>query len=409
MKGKDSKPHIGIFGRRNNGKSAFINSITGQETSIVSRVAGTTTDPVRKSIEIPGIGPVVMIDTAGMDDRGVLGMKRVGKTTQIIKTIDLAVLLITENLFGTPEEFIVREFELWDVPFVLIHNKSDLVPSSLHFRNSLLPGMREKFIDYSALHPGNKEDVIALISKYIPESAYTKQKLIGDLIHKGDTVLLITPIDEEAPENRMILPQVQVIRDILDNDGIAVVAKEDEIGSLIARLQPRPVLTICDSQAFQKVSLSVPEDIPLTSFSIVLAKFKGDFESYMEGTPKLSGLLNGDRVLILESCTHHVACNDIGREKIPRWLSKYTGMNLEFTIVPGLSEIPGEPSDYAMVIQCGGCMITGKQLRNRLRPFIKAGIPVSNYGMTIAYVHGIFDRVIAPFHHVSVQGRTEIH
>ena len=209
--------------------------------------------------------------------------------------------------------------------------------------------------------------------------------------------MLITPIDDEAPEGRMILPQVQAIRDILDNDAIAVVAKEREIDTLLKRLQPRPALAITDSQVFKKADASIPEDIPLTSFSTVLARYKGDFENYLKGTPMLDQLENGNRILILESCTHHVSCDDIGRVKIPRWLSNFSGKQLEYEVVAGLNKVPGEITDYSMVIQCGGCMITRKQLINRLKPAVEAGIPVTNYGMAIAYMHGIYERAVAPF------------
>jgi [FeFe] hydrogenase H-cluster maturation GTPase HydF len=221
--------------------------------------------------------------------------------------------------------------------------------------------------------------------------------MIGDVISQGDLVLLITPVDDEAPEGRLILPQVQAIRDILDNDAIAVVAKEREIDTLLKTLHPRPALAITDSQAFKKADASVPDDIPLTSFSTVLARYKGDFESYLKGTPHLSDLQNGDRILILESCTHHVSCDDIGRIKIPRWLSNFTGKQLEYEVVAGLNKVPGKITDYSIVIQCGGCMITRKQLINRLKPAIEAGIPVTNYGMAIAYMHGIYARAVAPF------------
>ena len=397
MKGSDSKPHIGIFGRRNNGKSSLINSLTGQDVAIVSDVPGTTTDPVKKSIEINGIGPVVMIDTAGMDDFGDLGNKRVGKTRQVIKNIDLAIIVLSGNLFGEPELDLIAELDSWEVPSILVHNKSDVLPASKELIHSLPEGMESRIVDYSTTHPGNKEAVISLIRKNIPETAYLSKSLVGDIISQGDLVLLITPIDDEAPEGRLILPQVQAIRDILDNDAVAVVAKEREIDTLIKRLQPRPALAICDSQVFLKADASIPPDIPLTSFSTVLARYKGDFSSYLKGTPKLSELQNGDKILILESCTHHVSCDDIGRVKIPRWLSQFSGKNLEYQVVSGLNDIPGKIEDYSMVIQCGGCMITRKQLINRLKPAIDAGIPVTNYGMAIAYMQGIYRRAIAPF------------
>ncbi|MEX0987788.1 MAG: [FeFe] hydrogenase H-cluster maturation GTPase HydF [Bacteroidales bacterium] len=397
MKGRDSKPHIGIFGRRNSGKSSLINSLTGQEVAIVSEVAGTTTDPVKKSIEIPGIGPVVMIDTAGMDDFGELGLKRVGKSREIIDKIDLAILLLSANEFDEQEELLIREFEKWEVSWIIIHNKSDLAPAEQSLISKLSKEQVQKMVDYSTVDPVNKEIVIALIRDHIPETAYLFKTMVGDLVKQGDLVLLITPIDAEAPEGRMILPQVQVIRDVLNNHAVCVVAREHEINSLLKQLHPRPALAICDSQVFSMAAKSVPEEIPLTSFSTVLARFKGDFPNYLLGTPKLSELADGDHILILESCTHHVSCDDIGREKIPNWLTKFSGRELTFEVVSGLNKVPGSIHDYRMVIQCGGCMITRKQLINRLKPAIDAGIPVTNYGMAIAYMMGIYERAIAPF------------
>lgn len=397
MKGREAKPHIGIFGRRNNGKSSLINSLTGQEVAIVSAVPGTTTDPVKKSIEIPGIGPAIMVDTAGMDDLGELGHKRVGKTRDTIRKIDLAILVLAHNRFESPEEQLVAELEQWEVPWLAVHNKSDLQPLENTLKEKLSHQYGVPALDYSAVSPTNKDTLIALLRKTIPETAWLTRSLVGDIISQGDLVLLITPIDDEAPEGRLILPQVQAIRDILDNDAIAVVAKEREIDTLLKRLQPRPALAICDSQVFLKADASVPEEIPLTSFSTVLARYKGDFENYLHGTPKLSELKDGDKVLILESCTHHVSCDDIGRVKIPRWLSRFSGARLEYEVVSGLNNIPGEITDYQMVIQCGGCMITRKQLINRLKPAVDAGIPVTNYGMAIAWMQGIYDRAIAPF------------
>ncbi len=401
MKGSNAKPHIGIFGRRNNGKSSLINSLTGQDVAIVSEVPGTTTDPVKKSIEIPGIGPVVMIDTAGMDDFGELGDKRVGRTRETIRKIDLGILVLASNRYGEPEEQLIAELDKWEVPWVLVHNKSDLQPVGQGLLDKLGEKQEERLIEYSSVDPVNKEALVGLMRRHIPETAYLSKSLVGDIIQQGDLVLLITPIDDEAPEGRLILPQVQVIRDILDNDAVAVVAKEREIDTLLKRLQPRPALAICDSQVFLKADGSVPEDIPLTSFSTVLARYKGDFENYLLGTPKLSGMKSGDKVLILESCTHHVSCDDIGRVKIPRWLSQFSGVELDFEVVSGLNKVPGEITDYSIVIQCGACMITRKQLINRLRPAVDAGVPVTNYGMAIAWMQGIYNRAIAPF----VKGR----
>ena len=404
MKGRDSKPHIGILGRRNNGKSSLINSLAGQEVAIVSRVAGTTTDPVKKSIEIDGIGPAIMVDTAGMDDIGELGSKRIKRAKDTIRTIDLGILVLAQNRFEEPEREIIRLLEEWEVPFVIVHNKSDLEPLREETMEAIPGPHRGRVLSYSTVDERNKEELIGMLRRTIPETAYLSRSLVGDIINQGDLVLMITPIDAEAPEGRLILPQVQAIRDILDNDAIAVVVKEREVDALLKRLQPRPALAITDSQVFPKADGSVPEDIPLTSFSIVLARYKGDFSNYLRGTPQLSELQNGDKVLILESCTHHVSCDDIGRVKIPRWLSNFTGKKLHFEVVAGLNNVPGEITDYRMVIQCGGCMITRKQLINRLKPAVDAGIPVTNYGMAIAYMHGIYERAVAPF--AKVEGRS---
>jgi [FeFe] hydrogenase H-cluster maturation GTPase HydF len=406
-KGRDLKPHIGIFGRRNNGKSSLINALTGQETAIVSDIAGTTTDPVKKSIEIAGIGPAVVIDTAGIDDSGELGQKRILRSKDMLKLIDLAILVVAENLFDEPEKGLIADFRKNDVPFLVIHNKSDLQPAE----KVLLKVIRDRYsvpvIEFSAKYPTNIEEVIRSIQEAMPESAYRKKPLVGDLISYGDVVLLITPIDIEAPEGRMILPQVQVIRDVLDHDGVVVICKEREVDAYLRKMDPKPVLVITDSQVFPKADAAVPRDIPLTSFSIVLARQKGDFDNYIKGTPFISKLKDGDRVLILESCSHHVSCDDIGRIKIPRWLSSFTGRKLEFTTVAGLDRIPGDMKDYAMVIQCGSCMITRKQLISRLKPAVDAGIPVTNYGMAIAYVHGIYDRAIEPFRVGSIGGSVD--
>jgi [FeFe] hydrogenase H-cluster maturation GTPase HydF len=396
-KGKDAKPHIGIFGRRNNGKSSLVNALAGQEIAIVSDFAGTTTDPVKKSMEITGLGPVILIDTAGIDDIGELGEKRIAKTKEVLKTVDLAILVITNNNFGEEEIKLITSFSDLAVPYFIIHNKADISNITNNLKTKLKKEYNAIVIDFSVLNPINKEEIIQNILKLMPESAYRSQSLIGDLIGYGDTVLLITPIDIEAPEGRLILPQVQVIRDILDNDGIAVVCKEREVDAFIRRMEPKPKLVVTDSQVFLKADASIPKNIPLTSFSIILARHKGDFEHYVKGTPHLSKLKDGDRVLILESCTHHVSCDDIGRMKIPRWLTNFSGKNLEYEVVTGLSKLPRDIHEYAIVIQCGGCVLTRKQVINRLKPAVDAGIPVTNYGMAISYVHGIYDRAIAPF------------
>ncbi len=396
-KGKDMKPHIGIFGCRNKGKSSIINKLAGQDIAIVSETAGTTTDPVKKSFEITGFGPVILVDTAGIDDEGELGLQRIAKSLETVKIIDMGILVISENHFGIYEKQLITEFKKYDCPFFIIHNKSDIEPLSKTLENKLNQDYSVQVIDFSVIETKSTESVIELIKKTVPESSYKNPSLLGDLISYGDIVLLITPIDIEAPAGRMILPQVQTIRDILDNDAVAIVLKEREVDAFLKKTGIKPALAITDSQIFKKADASIPKDIPLTGFSVVLARLKGDFDKYLEGTPKIKDLKDGDRVLLLESCSHHSSCDDIGRVKIPRWITNFTGKKIEYDVVAGLDKLKRPMDDYALVIQCGGCMITHKQLQNRLKDAVDKNIPVSNYGMTIAYVQGIYDRAIAPF------------
>ena len=402
-RGRDTKPHVGIFGRRNVGKSSLINALVGQDIAIVSETAGTTTDPVKKSIEVHGLGPLIFIDTAGIDDTGELGQLRIRKSMAALKLIDMAILVLSDNMFNNYEAELVKEFGVLDIPYVLVHNKSDLGPVKEELRSKVRSLTGQEIAEYSAMHPEKyNPGLLRLLKETMPPSAMKSRGLIGDLVSQGDIVLLITPIDIEAPEGRLILPQVQVIRDILDNDCTAIVLKEREVDAFLRRTGIKPKLAITDSQVFLKADASIPRDIPLTSFSIVLARQKGDFSEYLRGTPKIGDLKDGDRILLLESCTHNVSCDDIGRVKIPRWLSNFTGKKLEFDNVAGLDAIPRPIEEYALVIQCGGCMVTHRQLMNRLREPKKHNIPVTNYGMAIAYVHGIFNRATEPF-----TGKTE--
>lgn len=372
-KGNETKPRIGLFGRRNVGKSTMVNWLTGQQIAIVSDTAGTTTDPVRKSMEIGGIGPVVLIDTAGIDDEGSLGAQRVEKSMAVLAEVDLALLLYTEGAYGEPEERVERWCNEHGTPLIKLLTKA---------------------------HPIEKETLIAQIREALPESTYRGRTLLGDVVKAGDTVVLVTPIDSSAPEGRMILPQVQVLRDLMDIHAQAFFCQPEELPSTLAALKEPPALVVTDSQAFKQVASVVPEEVPLTSFSVVLARQKGLFKEYLEGTRKIADLKDGDRVLLLESCTHNVTCEDIGRVKLPAALRKATGKALQCEVVGGQSPLPSDLNRYALVIQCGGCVITRQQVRARLMPALEAGVPVSNYGLALAWCGGIFDRAVAMFQNI---------
>ncbi len=421
MKNTQSTPHsgrgaffLGIFGRRNTGKSSLINLLTGQEIAIVSEVPGTTTDPVRKSVEILGLGPVIVVDTAGIDDEGDLGQKRVQKSKNTIKNVDCAVLLISGNRFDSFEKELIKEFENFDTPYLIVHNKSDLEKLEQTTVDTIRQTTSAEIVDFTTINDEGKDALIEKIKELIPKSQRQKISLFGGLVKPKDVVLLITPIDSAAPDGRLILPQNQSIRNLLDNDCISIVVKDTEIADFL-KLGITPALAVTDSSIFDLVSEILTENIPLTSFSILFARLKGDFEEYLKGTRHIPKLNDGDRVLILESCTHQTSCDDIGRVKIPKLLQKYTGKKLEFEVVSGLAPAPLNPPTstssvteggltedpandyYKLVIQCGGCMVTRKQLLNRLKPFVEAGIPITNYGMTLAYVNGIFERATEVF------------
>ena len=363
MKNNELKPRIGFFGRRNVGKSTMINYLTGQQIAIVSDTAGTTTDPVRKSMEIGGIGPVVLIDTAGIDDEGELGRQRVEKSMAVLAEVDLALLLYTE--WGEPEAMVERWCTEHGTPMLKVLTKKA---------------------------PIDKEHLIAQIKEALPESAYRGRSLLGDVVQAGDTVVLVTPIDSSAPEGRMILPQVQVLRDLMDLHARALFCQPEEL-----EVDHKTKLVITDSQVFAKVAAVVPEEIPLTSFSVVLARQKGLFDEYLRGTQTIGNLKEGDRVLLLESCTHNVTCEDIGRVKLPALLQKATGKRLQCEVIGGQSPLPTDMKQYALVIQCGGCVITAQQVKARLLPALEAGVPVSNYGLALAWCNGIFDRATKIF------------
>jgi len=400
MKGNELKPHIVILGRRNYGKSSLINFLTDQDIAIVSDTPGSTTDPVRKTMELIGVGPVVWVDTAGIDDGGELGRLRVEKSVAALKQADLAIILVADNRFDDPEKQLVDACKEARVPFLVIYAQSDKVAPDVAFIDRIGRELGVELFILSVRDQGCREPLLTLIRETLPESAYSHHSLLGDVVSSGDHVVMVTPIDSAAPEGRMILPQVQVLRDILDNNAIATVCKETELQSTLRSLSVKPRLVITDSQVFAMVSKIVPDDIYLTSFSVVLARAKGLFDDYMNGTPALDRLHEGDRVLMLESCTHNITCEDIGRVKLPKLITKHAGCHLEFDAVAGLSSLSRPVTDYALVIQCGGCVATPKQLASRLAPAIEAGVPVSNYGLSLAYLNGIFDRSIRIFKNV---------
>ena len=397
MKGNELKPHIGIFGRRNYGKSSLVNYLTGQQIAIVSDHAGTTTDPVKKTMEIGGVGPVVWIDTAGIDDEGAVGRMRIEKSLEMLQQADLALILFTDNRFEAEEVMLVETCRKRGIPFLLIYSQADRFSPDAQLISQLEADYETEVFVLSVKDPSLRDPLTSRIREALPETAYVHRSLLGDVIGEGDTVVLVTPIDSSAPEGRLILPQVQVLRDILDQHARAVVCRETELEQTLGQLRQPPRLVVTDSQVYAMVSQLVPDEVYLTSFSVVLARAKGLFADYVKGTPTIDRLQDGDRVLMLESCTHNVTCEDIGRVKLPKLLAKHTGKSLQCEAVAGLSALPRPIRDYALVIQCGGCVLTVKQLASRLAPAIEAGIPVSNYGLAIAYMNGIFDRSMRIF------------
>ncbi|MBP5548749.1 MAG: [FeFe] hydrogenase H-cluster maturation GTPase HydF [Bacteroidales bacterium] len=397
MKGNELKPRIGIFGRRNYGKSSLVNYLTGQNIAIVSDTPGATTDPVRKTMELGGVGPVVWIDTAGIDDEGGLGSLRVERSLAELRQVDLAIVLVSENRFEEAERMLLESCRKGNIPFVIVCSRADIFPPTDEFLHSLEQESGKVPFVLSVNDQSSRDALLSIILQALPESAYRTVSLLGDVIGDGDRVVMVTPIDSSAPEGRMILPQVQVLRDILDNNAVAIVCKETELSQTLEGMPEAPRLVITDSQVYGMVSKIVPDEIPLTSFSVVLARAKGLFSDYVKGTPAIEKLHDGDRVLLLESCTHNVTCEDIGRVKLPKLISAYTGKKLSFDVVAGLSAIERPLSDYSIVIQCGGCVVTPKQLASRLAPAIEAGVPVSNYGLALAFLNGIFERSMRVF------------
>lgn len=384
--------HIGFFGCRNAGKSSLVNAVTAQELSVVSDTAGTTTDPVKKSMELLPIGPVVIVDTPGFDDLGALGEKRVARTRDVLRTIDVAVLVIdvTIGVQETDRELLTL-IEERKLPYLIAWNKSDEHAPAIEWAG--VPMERQLWVSAKS-GQGVRElkDAIGALAK----DHQTETPLVGDLIQAGDLLVLVVPIDSAAPKGRLILPQQQTIRDILDADARALVVKENEVERTLAELAAPPAMVITDSQAFGKVTKAVPESVPLTSFSILMARHKGFLELAVMGAARLDHLKDGDRVLICEGCTHHRQCGDIGTEKLPKWLRTYTGKELELDFASGKG-FPEDVSGYALVIHCGGCMLTEREVLARMEQASAQGIPVTNYGTAIAQMHGILKRSLSIF------------
>ena len=385
--------HIGIFGKRNAGKSSIINSITGQNLAIVSDVLGTTTDPVLKAMELLPLGPVVMIDTPGLDDEGELGKLRVQKAYQILNKTDIAVLVIDSRTGMTKEdEAILERIRAKEIPYVIVKNKADLCGNEAANTEE---NEDANTIAVSAFTGYHIHELKELIAKQAPKEDESK-KIIGDLLEPGDFVVLVVPIDSSAPKGRLILPQQQTIRDILDAGAISIVTGVEELPATLANLGKKPKYVITDSQAFAAVSKYTPDDIMLTSFSILMARYKGDLKNNVLGARMLNDLKDGDKVLISEGCTHHRQCEDIGTVKMPRWIKQHTGKELEFVFTSG-TEFPVDLSTYALIVHCGGCTLNEREMKYRLKCAEDQGIPMTNYGIAIAYMNGILERSIEPF------------
>lgn len=383
--------HIGFFGMRNAGKSSLVNAVTGQQLSVVSDVKGTTTDPVKKSMELLPLGPVVIIDTPGMDDEGDLGALRVEKAKLALAQTDIAVLVVDSTVgLGKLDKELLELFKERKIPYIIALNKADLLP----FR----PETDEHSRYVSAVSGEGIQELKEALGAFA--KGMKKEKLlVSDLISEGDLVVLVTPIDESAPKGRLILPQQMTIRDILDHHAIAVTCQDTELRQTLKSLAVKPRLVITDSQVFERVSADTPEDIPLTSFSILMARYKGDLKTLVQGAAVLSQLRDGDKVLISEGCTHHRQCNDIGTVKMPNWIRSYSGAEPQFSFTSG-GEFPEDLSEYKLVIHCGGCMLNDTQMKYRIDKCIEAGVPIVNYGLAIAQMHGILKRSVEPFHDI---------
>lgn len=379
--------HIAFFGLRNAGKSSVVNAVTNQELSVVSDVKGTTTDPVNKAMELLPIGPVVIIDTAGIDDEGDLGELRVKKTINILNKTDIAILVVDATKGMQQEDLkLVEDFKKRNIPYIIAFNKCDLITKKQN--------LSDNEIYVSAKENININELKELIGK-LSDVEHTEKTLLGDIINPNDTVVLVTPIDSSAPKGRLILPQQQTIRELLDIGATVVVTKDTELEDTLSKLKNPPRLVITDSQAFKKVSAIVPEDVKLTSFSILFARYKGELWGAVKGADELNNLQDGDCVLISEGCTHHRQCGDIGTEKLPAWIKNYTKKDINFDFTSG-GDFPENLEKYKLIIHCGACMLTEREMKSRIALSIEQQIPISNYGIVIAKINGILERATTP-------------
>ena len=391
---KGERLHIAIFGKRNAGKSSLINALTKQDVALVSDLPGTTTDPVYKAMEILPLGPVVLIDTAGLDDEGQLGLLRVEKSKAVLNKTDLAILVIDGQSELTEFDVkIFQEIKAKNIPIVVVVNKIDLQKRIMP--HSIVEQLGNDVVEVSTVTGAGIELLKGLLIKNTPEK-WGEETLVGDIVKADDNVVLVVPIDSAAPKGRLILPQVQVLREILDNDANAIIAKENKLKEALANLKRPPSLVITDSQVFGKIESIVPEAIPFTSFSILFARYKGDLTTYINGVKTLEKLAKNDKILIAEGCTHHRQKDDIGTVKIPKWLKEYTGVDLTFDWVSG-GQYPANLAEYKLIIHCGACMLNRREVLYRNSIAKEQNVPIVNYGILIAYLKGILPRVIKPF------------
>ncbi len=392
---KSFRLHIGIFGKRNTGKSSILNALTSQDVSIVSEIAGTTTDPVEKPMELLPLGPVLFIDTAGIDDIGILGEKRVNKTLSVFDRTDLGIIVTNFSEWNEFEQEIITAFRSRDIPFIIVFNKIDRFKEKPDII-SQLESVKIKYIVTSATTGFGISNLREALLQSAPAGFIDRPGILSDLVGPGEAAVLVVPIDKEAPKGRLILPQVQSIRDLLDNDSFCVVVKERELREALSRFNKPPKLVVTDSQAFLKVAADTSPEIPLTSFSILFARFQGDLNEMVRGAMAIDKLKTGDKVLIAEVCSHHPIGEDIGTVKIPRWLTQYVGGKLQIDNLRG-HDFPENISEYKIIIHCGACMWNRREMLSRIMKAKQANVPITNYGLTIAYSLGIFERALQPF------------